>query len=383
MRSAARGRDARQDPRASGAGQAASTSWVDTVLQEILTATFWFDPGTDGEPYAATVRFRGRRTRVSGKPSARDSFVQEETIDPVVPGTGPVSVTTRVYGINPGKWVVTAEPVARAGARPRPLFPAAAGTAPRRPWPWVRVEPTDERALQTAIAPLARVPGVIPGAYSVLVALGMLFGVLLLLALVDAEGIARGPVLGAAVAALLAGLAGGKTYYIVQQRGKRFEGWCVQGFVPATALAGLLALVLLGLPAGVVLNAAAPALFLGVAIGRPGCFLAGCCGGRATSAPWGLWCSDQRVGARRIPTQLVEALLGLAIGVTTLVLFTQVRPLLPGALLVGAVAAYTLGRQLILPLRSDPRMRSSTGRTVTVVLAALVLGIDVLLSTLV
>lgn len=383
MRSAVRGRGAPQAPGSSGAGETAGTSWVDTVLQEILTATFWFDPGTDGEPYAATVRFRGRRTRVSGKPAARDSFVREETIDPVIPGTGPASVTTRVYGINPGKWVVTAEPVARAGVRLRPLFPVNGGPAQRRPWPWVSVDPTDGRVLQTVIAPLARVPGVIPGAYSVLVTLGMLFGVLVLLALVDAQGIARGPVLAAALVSLFAGLVGGKTYYIVQQRGKRFEGWCVQGFVAATALVGVASLVLLGLPAGLVLNAAAPALFLGIAIGRPGCFLAGCCGGRATAAPWGLWCSDQRVGARRIPTQLLEASLGLAIGVVSLVLFTQARPLLPGALLVGAIAAYSLGRQFILPLRSDPRMRSSVGRTVTVVLAALVLAADVLLSIVV
>lgn len=380
MKSAASRRVARPSQ---GATPAAGASWMDTVLQEILTATYWFDPGTDGEPYSTTIRFRGRRTRVSGKPTTRDSFVRDETIDPVLPGSGPVSVTTRVYGINPGKWVVTAEPLARAGGRvrPRPAAPDGGVAGLRRPWPWVPVRPTDATPLKTAVAPLARVPGVIPGAYSGLVALGMLLGVLLLLALVGSVGIEQGPVLAASASALAAGLIGGKSLYVAQQKGKRFEGWSIQGFIVATAAVGALALVLLGLPLGVVLNASASSLFLGIAVGRPGCFLAGCCGGRPTRARWGLWCTDQRVGARRIPTQLIEALLALVIGSVALFLFVQPRPLLPGALLVGAVAAYALGRQFILPLRSEVRLRSTVGRLVTVIAAALVLGIDVLLST--
>lgn len=384
MRSAASGSAARQALARTADRRRESGSWVDSILQEILTATYWFDPGAEGEPHSTTIQFRGRRTRVNGKPSPRDSFVREETIDGVIPGSGPMSVTTRVSGINPGRWIVTAERVARGGARAKARPPAPDADARLRPpWPWVPVRTTNATPLKTAVAPLARVPGVIPGAYSALVALGMLVGLLLLVAIAGRAGVAQGPLVVAALSALFVGLVGGKTLFIVQQRGKRFEGWCIQGFIVGVAAAGAIALVLERLPAGLVLNASAPALFLGIAVGRPGCFLAGCCCGRPTAARWGLWCSDQRIGTRRIATQLIEALLALVIGVVTLLLFTNARSLLPGALLIGAIAAYALGRQFILPLRSEPRLRSTIGRMATVTIAALVLGIDVLVSTLV
>lgn len=363
------------------AAAATRVSWTDTILQEVLTPTYWFEAAPDGAPYSLTVQFRGRRTRVNGKPSARDAFVRDETVD-VLPGTGLTSVTARVGGINPGKWSVTAEPMARDGVRFRGRPSERVDpTSAERPWPWVVVRPLEGMLLKTAVGPFARVPGVIPGVYSGLVALGMLVGVLVLLAIAGTVGIAQGPLILASLGALFFGLLGGKGLFIIQQRGKRFDGWCIQGFITALAVSGAILLVVSGLPIGTVLNAAAPALFLGVAVGRPGCFLAGCCGGRATTAWWGLWGSDQRVGTRRIPTQLLEAVLGLIIGVTTLSVFFAVRTILPGALLAGAIAAYVLGRQFILPLRSDPRMRGATGRLATVTLAALVLGLDVLLST--
>jgi hypothetical protein len=33
---------------------------------------------------------------VTGRPQSRDSFAQVETVDGVVPGSGPVAITTRV-----------------------------------------------------------------------------------------------------------------------------------------------------------------------------------------------------------------------------------------------------------------------------------------------
>ncbi len=359
----------------------ARDGWMESVLQEILTATYWFEPSGDGEASSTTIQFRGRRTRVNGKQSTRDSFVKEETVDSVIPRSGLMSITTRVSGINPGKWIVTAAPVSRGGMCPKARPTAARDVARlRSPWPWVQVESTDATPLKTAVAPFARVPGVIRGAYSAFVALGMLVGLVVLAAIVGSVGIAQGPVIVASLAALFVGLIGGKTLYVVQQRGKRFEGWCVQGFVVGVTVAGTLALMLSELPVGVVLNASAPALFLGIAVGRLGCFLAGCCSGRPTAARWGLWCSDQRIGTRRIPTQLMESLLALVIGAATLFLFLQVR-LLPGALFIAAAAAYALGRQFILPLRSDPRLRSPIGRAVTIAMAGVVLGVAVLLST--
>jgi phosphatidylglycerol:prolipoprotein diacylglycerol transferase len=85
--------------------------------------------------------------------------------------------------------------------------------------------------------------------------------------------------------------------------------WTGGGFVFYGGL--LFALVFLGLykllkfPLTVQnLWAMLPALTLGHAIGRIGCFLAGCCYGSETSAWWGIHLH----GANRYPTQLIESL---------------------------------------------------------------------------
>ena len=57
-----------------------------------------------------------------------------------------------------------------------------------------------------------------------------------------------------------------------------------------------------------ILAALLPALAIGHAIGRVGCFLAGCCYGKVTDFFWGI----HQHGAHRHPTQLLEAL-GLGI----------------------------------------------------------------------
>ena len=107
-----------------------------------------------------------------------------------------------------------------------------------------------------------------------------------------------------------------------------------------------------------------------MAIGRPGCFLGGCCVGRPTASRWGLWSSDRRVAVRRIPVQLFEAAAALVLGLVALVLYLTVPLPVPGALFVGGVAAYTASRQLLFPLRREQR-RTSSGRRLTLIASVL------------
>jgi phosphatidylglycerol---prolipoprotein diacylglyceryl transferase len=77
-------------------------------------------------------------------------------------------------------------------------------------------------------------------------------------------------------AAVLAGVIGGKAWYIAEERGRKFDGWCVQGFI--TGVAAVVAAAAFagpGIPAGAFLAVTATALLIGMAIGRPGCFWAG------------------------------------------------------------------------------------------------------------
>lgn len=74
-------------------------------------------------------------------------------------------------------------------------------------------------------------------------------------------------------------------------------------------------------------NLFAPAIALGMAIGRIGCFLRGCCYGTPTSLPWG---TDFGDGTPRHPTQLYEGLFML--GMFGLLTALKHRVTQPGAL---------------------------------------------------
>ena len=84
------------------------TALLESVVQQILTVTYWFDPVPHPGPYPVTVRFSGRRVDVKGQLQPDDRFVHDETIEEVVPGSGPISLSARVRGINAGSWAVTA-----------------------------------------------------------------------------------------------------------------------------------------------------------------------------------------------------------------------------------------------------------------------------------
>jgi phosphatidylglycerol---prolipoprotein diacylglyceryl transferase len=357
--------------------------WAAKAVEELLTPTYWLDPGESGEPFSATIRFSGRRTDVTGKPQPRDSFWQEETVDGIIPGSGPVAITAEVRGINPGDWTVTARSVARTGGRSYRSYPPP-GHDPAgvyRVPPPRRVEVPAEAAptIHTSTLLRSKVPGVIRFAYATLVGLGVLIGLgLEALLLSHGHYTLFRPMLFSVIA-IIAGVIGGKTWYIAVHRGKKFDGWCIQGFVAGAAVVvAAAALAGPGIPAGAYLAAAAPALLIGMSIGRPGCFWAGCCTGRPTAARWGVWSSDRRLGCRRAPVQLLEALSALISGGAVLIVVLVDGLARSGPVAVVGLAAYTLARQFILGLRAEPRVWPY-GRRLTGALAALALIAGIIL----
>ena len=258
--------------------------WAAKAVEELLTPTYWLDPGESGEPFSATIRFSGRRTDVTGKPQPRDSFWQEETVDGIIPGSGPVAITAEVRGISPGEWTVTARSVARIGGRPYRSYPPP-GHDPdgvyRVPPPRRVVIPAEAAAtIHTSSLLRSKVPGVVRFAYATLVSLGVLVGLGLEALLLSHGHYSLFRPMLFSVIAIMAGVIGGKGWYVAVHRGKKFDGWCIQGFVAGAAVVvAAAALAGPGIPAGAYLAAAAPALLIGMAIGRPGCFWAGCCTG--------------------------------------------------------------------------------------------------------
>lgn len=145
----------------------------------------------------------------------------------------------------------------------------------------------------------------------------------------------------------------------------------VQGFVivaVATVLAGS---ILLDLPWGAALDATAPGLLLGMAVGRFGCLLGGCCAGQPASSRWGVWSSDRRLGVRRVPVQLLESALAGVVAALALLAVLQLGTGESGLDFVASLAVYVAGRQLLFPLRGIPRV-TAHGRTITLVFASLV-----------
>lgn len=359
-------------------------------LQQGLSASCWFDSGPGDRPYSATVRFTGRRLGATGRLRPKDGFVRDEVVAGIIPGTGPVSITTRVQDVNPGQWSVSAEMLpgatnpraarqaARLGPRgSRPVFPAT--------WSWrhwsLAAGPAEP--IRTRWAPLTdfiRMPAVIPASWGSLVLAGVIVGMTVQGILASRYHLNPARILTVSIIASLAGLAGAKAWYVaLNLRGWRAAlrvGLCIQGFLVGAVVVGLALMMLLRLPIGPLLDATAPGLFFGVMIGRLGCFFTGCCAGRLSASRWAIWSSDRRVGARRIPTQLLESLAGLVIGTLSTLAVLYSRPGFPGAIFVAACAAYTLVRQGLLRLRGEER-RSSLGGPLTAAASAVVMLVSV------
>lgn len=347
-------------------------SFLEHALGEVLTPSFWFDAGErSGGPYSITVTFSGRRVSGDGAPS--ETFRLQQTFSGIMPGSGPVSLTPEVRGVTPGEWEVRASAVRdRRARRGSPAVRAPERGGGRGLWrsrglALVRAQP---QRLRTALGPLAPIPGIRQLVWAPLVFLGIAVGVAvqaLLLAHAHRDATAA---LAISASAVIGGWIGAKAWYAAVHRGRRLDGWCVQGAILG-GIFGAAVVWLLGasVPLGAYLNAAAPGLMLGIAAGKPGCFWAGCCVGRPTASRWGIWSSDRHVGINRIPTQFLEALLALIVGAVALVIVLRAGVGNSGWLLLGALSAYTLGRQFILPLRAEAR-RTRLGRSLTIATAS-------------
>jgi phosphatidylglycerol:prolipoprotein diacylglycerol transferase len=357
--------------RSTGLLEVTSTSCTALARAEPLGLglTYWFDAPADGDPYTAVVRFAGHRVGLKGKAGPGDSFVVSEVIDRVLPGSGRVAITTRVFDVAPGEWNVTAKLMSK---RPSVSAEAVASGTPGA-GPVIR----------------ARAPGAHLGVWPALVATGVGTALAIQSWLASRAQLPLEATLATSMAASLTGLLGAKGYALAEQRagllgkpGRLLSaGMCIQGFLlgaTATVVIGMLAA---GISVGRFLDITAPGMLFGMSIGRVGCFFGGCCAGRPSASRWALWSSDRRVGVRRIPTQPLESAFAAALGVSALLAVLAGGVKTSGAVFVGGVAAYTLGRQTLLPLRDLPR-KTSQGRWLVALIAAFVIAADIVVAAL-
>lgn len=356
---------------------------LDRASQELLAVTAWCSPPPPDRPDTLTVRFAGHLVKPrfdedhgEQSPPTNDRFTLDETFERVG-RAGPVAVTARLRDLTPGDWSVTAalvgetDAIRRDGRRARRSpdvgLPVSSWSLRRRP-----PATPDGCPLSTHLPPLAVATGIIPVVWAATAVIGTLVGLIVQQVIVADLRPRPGGTLTVSVAGVAAGIVAAKVWFVaLHRREPRFEGWAVQGFLAGFVIVAVSLLLASGTPVGAYLDTAAPGLFTGLAIGRVGCFFAGCCSGRPTTSRAGLWSSDQRVGTRRVPTQLLESALAAAVALGA-GLTVGLGGVSSAWLFLVAVGAYTALRQAILGLRVEGRQSRVGPRAVATVAAAVV-----------
>lgn len=209
--------------------------------------------------------------------------------------------------------------------------------------------------------------------YGVLLAIGMLLALFAAARLAARDGLPRERIYDLGLWTLIGGLLGSKILMIFTEENVqvfsldflRSGGVYYGGF-----LGGFFALVLLvrwyKLPFWKVADAFAPGVALGQAIGRQGCFAAGCCWGKPTDSAVGVHFTDHAHEFTGVPvygpdggdlylhpTQLYESIAMLVVFGILILIHRKKR--FDGQVLIAYGIIYGIVRFIIEFLRDDPR----------------------------
>lgn len=175
------------------------------------------------------------------------------------------------------------------------------------------------------------------------------------------------------IVVVLSGIVGAKVLYIINEWGSNFLSWRdiftlntlqAGGVFSGGLLAALAAAAWYirrhHMPALGTCDAFAPGLALGHAIGRVGCFAAGCCFGKPTDHFWGViftnplanLVSDTPLGVPLQPTQLFECAVELAN--FFILMWMLKRRKFEGQIFAAYLILYGIARYLLEFLRGDP-----------------------------
>ncbi len=168
--------------------------------------------------------------------------------------------------------------------------------------------------------------------YGVLAAIGLILGLTINVRLAKREGLDPDTCWDLGILAILSGILGAKILYIANDWGRFAKNpWEIFSFETLQSggvfYGGLFAAIAVSLwymrrhrlPLLKTLDVFAPGVALGHAVGRLGCFAAGCCYGKSTALPWGVTFTSELVrrtlgtplGTPLHPTQIYEVLVEL------------------------------------------------------------------------
>jgi phosphatidylglycerol:prolipoprotein diacylglycerol transferase len=233
--------------------------------------------------------------------------------------------------------------------------------------------------------------------YGVLVVLAVLVGLWMAARLGRRAGLDADVVVNLGIYTALAAMIGAKLLLIVLDFGYYLQnpselftmstlraGGIFYGGLVAALVAAFLYMRHKKLPGLLTADVFAPGLALGHAIGRLGCFAAGCCWGAPTHLPWAVTftnpLSHERVGVPLgiplHPTQLYES---LAEAVIFVILYRRIaRPHRNGAIIGLYLVLYSSVRFLVEFVRAHDEINPHVGPLVTeqwIALALIALGV--------
>ena len=228
--------------------------------------------------------------------------------------------------------------------------------------------------------------------YGVLAALGLIVGLILNVRLARAAGVDEDRAWNLGLISILAGIAGAKLLLVINSwdfysahprelwRSNLLQagGVWYGGFI-AAVLAGMAYATWQKMPILCTWDAFTPGIALGHAIGRLGCFAAGCCYGKPTNMSWGVVFTDPAAGVtgtplnvRLHPTQIYEFAAEFFIFLVLMAIIRgnrrsgggSLRPnvgAFPGQIVGTYVFLYGIARFFLEFLRDDPERGSVFG----------------------
>jgi phosphatidylglycerol:prolipoprotein diacylglycerol transferase len=239
---------------------------------------------------------------------------------------------------------------------------------------------------------LFRIPGLgIPVAtYGVLLAIGFMLALWTAARLAARDGLPKARIYDLGLYILAAALIGGKLLMLVTDPSAealsfdflRSGGVFYGGFIAALAVSVFL-MRRYKLPWRLTADAFAPGIALGHAIGRLGCFSAGCCYGKPTDSWLGVHFTERAheltgvpIDTALVPTQLIEAIANFLI--FGFLLWLHKRRRFNGQIIYAYLMVYSVMRFTIEFWRDDERgwvLGISTSQFISIILFALGLAL--------
>jgi phosphatidylglycerol:prolipoprotein diacylglycerol transferase len=239
--------------------------------------------------------------------------------------------------------------------------------------------------------------GITVSTYGLLLAIGFISALWLIATLAERDGLPKNKIYDLGLYILASALIGAKVLMIVTDWNDfgswreafsldvlRSGGVYFGGFLIAIAVSILL-MRLWHLPWRKTADAFAPGIALGHAIGRLGCFSAGCCWGKPTTSFIGVKFTEKAheltgvpVDAALVPTQLIEAACNIAI--LAALLYLRKRRAFDGQIIFAYGMMYAVVRFVVEFWRDDPRgtvLGLSSSQFISVLMFPAALGLTV------